>query len=92
MNKLWDGTPLDKFAGEVWESKPLHIAYFMGQIDQKVFELFGHVPTDDHAPSEAREFAMLLMQSLCGNKADAAPLVEQAERIAADYRARHGVH
>lgn len=61
---LWNGTPFEAFASNLMTSPTHRLAYFMGQIDQTIHEVFGcHADASD-VPDEARHVADLMMQTL----------------------------
>lgn len=90
--KTWDETPLEKFAAEIWESKPLRVAYLMGQIDSAMFEIFGHVPDADDAPDEARQCAQLMMEALLSDPKNMESIIARAHAIANEWRTRRELH
>ena len=88
---LWGGTPFESFAAQLWACPTHRLAYFMGQIDQTVFEVFGIPPEGEPAPQEARQVAMVMMAALL-KKRDEPEAVREAGRLIAAWRERRSVN
>lgn len=86
MTTLWDGTPFAEFSNNVMQCPTHRLAYFMAQIDQTVFELFGFTADDTDPPKEAREVALIMMSALAKHS-DLAAAVVEAGRIVDAWRA-----
>lgn len=91
MTKLWHGTPLEAFADNVRRSESLQMAYYIGQVEQKISEIFAHNPLDDHAPLEARQVALLYMRINFG-QVEVPEGYRQIQQIVDQWRARLEVH
>lgn len=90
MTTLWTGTPFEAAAAEAWDSPSHRFAYFMGQIDQTVFEVFGVSPDCETPPDEARQVAVLMMSVLL-NACDPQLALQEVGRLTNAWRAQRTI-
>ena len=87
---LWKDTPLESFAGRVFDCPTHRLAYYLGQVDQTIHEVFGMEPDAPDAPDEARQVAHLMMRAITGGFAGSEQenITDEVGRIIAGWQAR----
>jgi hypothetical protein len=84
---LWKDTGIERLRGEFREQPKTAMAYALGNIELRVFLLFGCEPESNDVPDEAREVALLLLQALLFG-ADMETTSRRCEQIASGWLAR----
>lgn len=84
---LWKETGMERLRSELREQPRTAMAYALGNIELRVFLLFGCDPDSNDVPEEARDVALLLLQALLFG-ADMEVTSKRCEQIASGWLER----
>lgn len=91
---LWHGTPFQSFAVQAFACPTHRLMYFIAQVEQTVYELFGVGPENEETPDEARQVALIMLATLQNGYApeQLKAASEECTRIVNAWRKKLAVH